>query len=309
MPGEAGPGLVVGLPGTRKARLLFHPAIDPQLRHPSLLQELIGSLCAVVFPADCPVCGQELTEAGGVPICQNCWDSIEPWTGPACARCGLPFATSYASDANLCAECRLEEHEFDLARSYGLYLGTLRRAILLLKFQRRERLGQRLGMLLEPVWESVEELRTGEDLLLVPVPLHPSRRRERGFNQAELLALGLSRKLAKAGERRALRVETCCLRRIRATPPQTGLSLRARRENVRGVFAVDRPAMVRDRVVVLVDDVMTTGATLSACAAALKQAGAARVVALALARATPQFPDQASDLSRLPVDEFGRERT
>jgi ComF family protein len=255
------------------------------------------------------VCGEELTEAGGSAICRNCWDSIEPWTGPACPRCGLPFATSSAADAALCTECRLGEQEFDLARSYGLYLGTLRRAILLLKFQRRERLGQRLGTLLGSVWESVEELKAGAEVLLVPVPLHPSRARERGFNQAELLARGLVRKLARAGERRAPRVEPSCLRRTRPTPPQTGLSLEARRANVRGVFAVERPAMVRDRLVVLVDDVMTTGATLCACAAALKQAGAARVLALTLARATPQFPDLASDLPRIPVDEFGREWT
>jgi len=84
---------------------------------------------------------------------------------------------------------------------------------------------------------------------------------------------------------------TDSLRRIRATLPQIGLSVSARRENVSGVFSVARPEQVRNRTIVLIDDVMTTGATLSACAAALKRAGAARVLALSLARATPQFPD------------------
>jgi len=94
------------------------------------------------------------------------------------------------------------------------------------------------------------------------------------------------------------------LRRIRATVPQVGLSVSARRENVSGVFSVGRPEDVRNRTVVVVDDVMTTGATLSACAAALKRAGAARVLALSLARATPQFPDVgALDLTS-PIDEF-----
>jgi len=86
------------------------------------------------------------------------------------------------------------------------------------------------------------------------------------------------------------------LLRVRPTLPQVGLSSSARRENVRGVFSVSQPERVRDRTVVLVDDVMTTGATLSACAAALKRAGASRVLALSLGRATPQFPDTAASV-------------
>ncbi len=94
------------------------------------------------------------------------------------------------------------------------------------------------------------------------------------------------------------------LRRIRATLPQVGLSVSARRENVSGVFSVGRPEQVRNRTVVLVDDVMTTGATLSACAAVLKRAGASRVLALSLARATPQFPDLGDVELASPIDEF-----
>jgi predicted amidophosphoribosyltransferase len=101
-------------------------------------------------------------------------------------------------------------------------------------------------------------------------------------------------------------VETNCLTRIRATVPQTGLSLAERRENVQGAFAVERPERIRGRTVVLIDDVMTTGATLSACAIALKRAGASRVLALTLARAAPQFPDFSDSAPRIPVDEFGR---
>jgi ComF family protein len=179
----------------------------------------------------------------------------------------------------------------------------LRGLILQLKFQRRERLAKRLGALLEPIWESLEL----QGALLVPVPLHSLRQRERGFNQAELLAQGLVRSLRPAG--RVPGVETRCLWRTRPTPPQTGLSPRARRGNVRGVFAVDRPERVRDRSVVLIDDVMTTGATLAACAAALKQAGARRVLALTLARATPQFPDFEPAVPSISVDEISREPT
>ena len=204
-----------------------------------------------------------------------------------------------------CGQCRVEEYDFDLARSYGLYAGKLRAAILQLKFRGRERLGRKLGELLVPPWQSVEEFRRAESPLLVPVPLHPSRQRERGFNQAALLTQGLSRRLRRDGAARVPRVDTRCLRRIRATAAQTGLSVQARHENVRGVFAVTSPEQVRDRVVVLVDDVMTTGATLSACARALKAAGPVRVLALTLARATPQFPSGVAPTPSIPVDDVG----
>jgi hypothetical protein len=195
-----------------------------------------------------------------------------------------------------------------------------------MKFGRRERLGKQLGELLAQVWGAVEEAAplvpfqltptlgrplvqqpgcdrasqgeraaTVGTALVVPTPLHSSRKRERGFNQAELLARGLVRKLGRSGGEPIPRVETNCLRRIRATAPQTGLSLAARRENIQGAFAVERPKIVCGRTVVLVDDVMTTGATLSACALALKRAGALCVLALTLARATPQFPDVMRD--------------
>jgi ComF family protein len=143
----------------------------------------------------------------------------------------------------------------------------------------------------------------------MPVPLHPSRQRERGFNQAELLAAGVANALKKGKRRLELRVAKDCLRRRRATPPQTGLTLAARRENPRGAFEVSEPERVRERTVVVVDDVMTTGATLSACARALKRAGAARVIGLTLARATPQFPDFASAESDIPVDGLDRDST
>jgi ComF family protein len=184
--------------------------------------------------------------------------------------------------------CRQGEQEFDMARSYGLYTGNLRKAILHLKFHGREYLGNGLGALLARTWEALPE---PDSAIVTPVPLHPSRRRQRGFNQAELLARGLVRRLRKEEGLHGLRFVASSLRRLRATVPQVGLSVSARRENVSGVFSVGRPEEVRNRTVVVIDDVMTTGATLSACAAALKRAGASRVLALSLARATLQFPD------------------
>lgn len=271
---------------------------------------MADSLFAVIFPTSCSLCHQELVHAGSIDICPACWDHIEPWAGSICTRCGLPFPSERAADSVdvLCPQCREGEFEFDAARSYGLYSGSLRAVILQLKFRQRERLGNRLGGFLLSPWNS---LVSGPDDLpmLIPVPLHTSRKRERGFNQAELLALGLSRKVAKNGAAGGPRVETHCLRRTRPTPPQTGLSLQARKENVRNVFAVDKPERIRGRVAVLVDDVMTTGATLSACAGALKKAGALRVLGLTLARATPHFPDQNTAGQSQAIDDTGREWT
>lgn len=222
-------------------------------------------------------------------ICRDCANAIEPWEGPSCAVCGLPFASGLITSGSLCALCRRNAYSFEVARSYGIYTHPLRDLILHLKFRRRERWGYQLGRylaLLAPTLEIVNH-----SPLIVPVPLHRSRKRERGYNQAELLAQGLRLELKKSMGSSAPRLATRVLTRRRPTPPQSGLRPDARRENVRGVFRVERPERIRGRSVLLVDDVMTTGATVSACAAALKQAGAQEVAVLTLARATPQFPD------------------
>jgi ComF family protein len=181
----------------------------------------------------------------------------------------------------------------------------LRALILQLKFSRRERLGRKLGVYLEPAWEKIEVFNTKQQPWLVPVPLFRARERQRGFNQARLLAEGLTRHLSKAGK--GPRVAARLLERTRQTLPQVGLSAAARRENVRGAFKVAEPLPARD--LVLVDDVMTTGATLSACAHALKQGGAGTVFALTLARATPQFPDTGDSQAMTNIDELGRDWT
>lgn len=167
----------------------------------------------------------------------------------------------------------------------------------------------RLGELLAATWELLPQKAEINSCLIVPVPLHPSRRRERGFNQSELLAVGLARALGRQRAGAAPQVAKDCLRRKRATPPQTGLSVAARRENLRGAFEVIKPDAIRGRSIVLVDDVMTTGATLSACARALKHAGAAQVMGFTLARATPQFPDLTRVDDDNTVDGLDRDST
>lgn len=251
----------------------------------TLFKETAGGLLSALFPTACPLCAAEVRWSGRIGICQPCLESVEPWQGAICSTCGLPIASPAAlpdGEGLLCAACRNHTYSFDVARSYGLYTRPLRDLILHLKFRGRERWGRRLGELLAPLALQLEIMATSP--LIAPIPLHSARKRERGYNQAALLADGLQSKL------RVPRVETRLLARARHTASQSGLTHSARQENVRGAFRVER-RLAEGRNVLLVDDVMTTGATASACAAALKRAGSGKVAVLTLARSTPWFPD------------------
>jgi ComF family protein len=277
----------------------------------SLIQELTGSLFAVVFPTRCSICNGEVAGAGGLGVCHDCWAQVEAFEGISCERCGLPIVSERAAEAAqvLCGACRAGEPPFDLARGYGIYRGNLRLLILQLKFHHRERLGRRLGVFLAHGWRKLDGSCASAPLLIVPVPLFRLRERERGFNQARLLAEGLRNRLGTMPGATKAKIASGLLVRTRATLPQTRLKIQARKENVRGAFAVVKPELVQGRQIVLVDDVMTTGATMSACAEALKKAGAAKVYALSVARATPQFPDTEGLSPSAGVDEFGRHWT
>ena len=150
----------------------------------------------------------------------------------------------------------------------------MRQAILLFKYGGRPSLGRHLGRLMAEAAEGLFDLRQFD--LVIPVPLHPARERERGFNQAALLA-------RKVGRACGLRVGTRMLRRVRATEAQSG-GRQAREANVKGAFSVARPGQVQDRRLLLIDDVLTTGATVNECAKALLAAGAAEVAVYTLAR-------------------------
>ncbi len=179
-----------------------------------------------------------------------------------------------------------------MARSFGVYEGDLRRLIHLLKYDGMRPLAKALAKKMAPL---VPRLGTVE--LVIPVPLHRSRRWSREFNQAELLSKELSRLVGIPSRPK-------CLRRVRSTPPQAGLSHRQRRVNVRGAFAAADAAYIEGRRVLLVDDVMTTGATLDACARVLKAAGARHVSSLTLARAKRRLVD--ANVGRLRNVSFPR---
>ena len=181
----------------------------------------------------------------------------------------------------LCALCRRESFSFDQARCFGWYEGTLRKIVQQFKYGKLRPLDKRLASWMTPL---VSRMNADSLDLVLPVPLHRNRERARGFNQADLLARQLGRQCGiPLGGRDCVRV--------RDTPPQAGLRAAQRRKNVRGAFAVPRPAKVRGKRVLLVDDVMTTGATVDACARVLRQAGAEGVWVVTLARARAVWLD------------------
>jgi ComF family protein len=175
----------------------------------------------------------------------------------------------------LCGACRRRAPGFDYARSAARYEDVMREALHAFKFRGRQALAAPLGELMVEATEG--GLPVGVPTLVVPVPLHPRRQRERGFNQASLLA-------RRVGRAWRVPVRDDALVRAVATPSQTELDAPARRANVRGAFRVRRPDAVAGHHVLLVDDILTTGATLSECARCLREGGAATVGALTVAR-------------------------
>lgn len=223
-----------------------------------------GRLGLALLPARCLVCGER--GANGQDLCRDCREAL-PWNRSACARCALPLPMP----APLCGRCRRAPPPFEASRAAFRYGVPLDRLLPRLKFHGDLAAGRLLAQLAADALAGAPRPQ-----LLLPVPLHPARLRQRGYDQA----LELARPLA-----RALSVPLCADRlfRLRATAAQSELGASARRRNVRDAFAL-RPGPLPAHVVVF-DDVMTTGATLAECCRTLRQAGVARVEAWAIARA------------------------
>jgi ComF family protein len=205
----------------------------------------------------------------------------------SCQACHTPFLSATALDENgRCALCESGEPNFDRIFTFGAYEGTLRKLIHIYKYGRVETLAKPFSEFLAQALPTTERF----DLVL-PMPMHWRKRWERGFNQAELLARPIARRYGCAlGSN---------LKKKRATAPQASLSAAERRKNLKGSFAVSRAEQLHGKHVLLVDDVLTTGATLQAAASALKNSGASRVTALTLARADRESPNL--DFSSLPA--------
>jgi ComF family protein len=235
-------------------------------------RELLHGARQLIFPNLCMIC------EGGLPpgqeiVCLACREALTADPHRVCARCTSSIG-EFAVVEGSCAHCRGASFHFDQAFRLGVYGGILREVILRMKYGGDEILAEAVGS----IWADhcADRFRALEAQVVMPVPLHWWRRWRRGYNQAEPLAGALAARLG-------LVCETGSLRRIRYTRPQTNQSATARRENMRGAFRSSGGVAVRGRTVLLIDDVLTTGSTVSEAARVLKTAGAARVVVAVLA--------------------------
>jgi ComF family protein len=245
---------------------------------------LAESIFSVVFPSDCRICGDPLLNISRLPVCAECLGALVPIQGRVCSICGERVLSSYAEadDDGLirCPVCRRVKRPFAGAVAYGSYDGALRELVHLLKYEGVRPAAAVLGRLLAEAVTGLQPAFTEKPVLMIPVPLYNGKRHQRGFNQAELIA----RHALKALKGSPLEIRTDILLRTRETHSQIGLTSHQRRENLRGAFAVARAQEVTGREILLVDDVYTTGTTVTECAKVLRRAGADQVWVVTVAR-------------------------
>ena len=239
-----------------------------------VIQTLGRALQDLLLPPRCPVCHELVTGTNQLHICADCLDALPRVASPVCSICGIPF--DGAGTDHPCSRCLQTPPPYAAARAALRYEGACRDLIHRFKYEYKSYLRRPLGLLTAHLLADFATQQQPD--LLVPVPLHVSRLRHRGFNQAVLLGEVLSRQwqipLLRQG-----------LKRTRPTTPQIELTLEQRIHNLHNAFSVTDSSVIRDRRIMLVDDVFTTGSTLAASALALRQAGCHSVSAVTVAHA------------------------
>ncbi|HVF49831.1 MAG TPA: ComF family protein [Pyrinomonadaceae bacterium] len=241
------------------------------------MDALYDATLALLFPHACAICGASVEARADVPACAGCWRQTRIFEGgeTLCWKCGARSTAAVAPERLQEVRCRRCDAEmFTAARALGEYEGALRASVLALKHE--PHVGARLARLLRAA-----QMRPPLDAAtrILPVPLHPERQRERGFNQATMLARALATRTGLPLD------EASLTRTTHAGSHRAGMDARARRQSVAGAYAVARPRLVEGERILLVDDVFTTGATVAACAGVLHAAGAQAVYVLTVARA------------------------
>lgn len=243
----------------------------------SKILAILGRALDMLLPPRCPLCRSRIIEHGH--LCAGCWTELDLVADPKCERCGLPFA--HESDGLQCGACLAHPPAFDGAVAPALYKDKGRDLVLALKYGRLFAAAPAMARLMAPVVSA----KVDGPAVLVPVPLHRWRLLGRRFNQSQLLAQALVRQTG-------IPLLATGLERIKSTPTQGGLNRSGRFRNVHAAFSVKNNKIneIEGKTIVLVDDVLTTGATAGACAEALKKAGARRVVVAAFARVGEPIP-------------------
>jgi ComF family protein len=241
-----------------------------------MIRRLLTPLIELLFPSICHLCKEYIPNAGEVKLCPECLAKAPPLLSPKCSCCGRQFESHIGED-HLCGPCTTDPPPFSSARAALLFEGSTRELIHQFKYSQRVLLRRPLGLLAASYLDDCAR-EFGADLI-VPVPLHSKRLRQRGFNQAVLLGEIFSQRWGVSLARNNLR-------RIRWTEPQVNLGAAERAANVKGAFALNEAKAIAGRKILLIDDVYTTGSTVKECCRVLLKAGAAEIGVLTVARGT-----------------------
>lgn len=240
---------------------------------------IASSLTDAFFPLKCQACGFFLRDSGIEKVlCDKCAQYLKSPESPMCLVCGKIFKSG--SVDRKCGNCITDPPFFDSVRSSFFYEGPARKIVHALKYDGTTRL---TGFMAKAICGLLTEEEKCENPLIVPVPLFPSKLRKRGFNQACLIADSMSSHFRQKEDNKHF-CSFDLIERVKNTRTQAGLHKKERRLNVKNAFKVRRPEIIKGRCVILVDDVFTTGATVSECARQLKKAGASRVMVFTFAR-------------------------
>jgi ComF family protein len=263
----------------------------------SSIRSVLDDFVTTSFPSDCRVCSGPLLRSTVLPICDNCRVSVPKQADALCELCGealdidmesARFLGGLPEEGLLCHVCRAVPPMFERAVAYAVYEDELREMVHLLKYERMGGVANLLGGMLA---DAILTLRAqaARELVVVGVPLFPSKQRQRGYNQADLLADAAIAELRQVAPKWKLQRVTGLLARRRDTKSQFELNPRGRRRNLEGAFEADASKLVPGCEVLLIDDIYTTGATARECARVLRRAGARKVWVATLARAqTPR---------------------
>ncbi|MEN6621748.1 MAG: ComF family protein [Smithella sp.] len=240
------------------------------------IKGLFNDVCDIIFPPQCLACTEIINQPAKKHFCSDCFEKINFITDNFCPICGMPYLVNPAG-RHVCGSCLENKPYYCQARAVAAFETVIMDTVHKFKYGRNISTGHALGSFMADF--AFPDFDFSEFSLLIPVPLHVNRLRERGFNQSLLLANQIGRKYK-------LPVDFSLLKRSKSTLTQTGLNKAEREKNVKGAFTVVDGEKIKGKKIILIDDVFTTGATINECAKVLFKAGAQKTAVLTLSRVT-----------------------